>query len=112
MILITNVIGFLLTLNIVAHTYVMYCFKLIVQAWESNVAPFDVGIQDVYTAWSTAICRVWCIPWTMHCNLLAHVAGVMDPELWFAKRCMKLIKIALMPGNYTVKSIINMGWYN
>ena len=70
---------------------------------------FDVNIQDVYTACRTDIRRVWHIPWTTHCNMLAHVAGVMDPELWFAKRCMKFIKIALMSGNHTVKTISNMG---
>ncbi len=39
---------------------------------------FDTNIQDVYTAWRTAIRRVWHLPWRTHNNMLAHVAGVME----------------------------------
>ncbi len=49
---------------------------------------FDTNIQDVYTAWRIAICRVWRLPWRTHTNMLAHIAGVMETELWFAKICI------------------------
>ncbi len=43
---------------------------------------FDTNIQDVYTACRTDIPRVWRLLWRRHDNnMLAHVAGVMEPEL-------------------------------
>ena len=54
----------------------------------------DVNIQSLYTAWRIAIRRVWRIPWTTHNEMLAHIAGVIDPEYWFAKRCIRFIKMA------------------
>ncbi len=44
--------------------------------------------------------------------MLAHVAGVMEPELWFAKRCIQFIKIALISENNTVCTISNTGQYS
>ncbi len=44
--------------------------------------------------------------------MFAHVAGVMEPELWFAKRCIKFIKMALISENNTVCTISNMGQYS
>ncbi len=44
--------------------------------------------------------------------MLAYVAGVIEPELWFAKRCIKVIKMALISENNTVCSISNMGQYS
>ncbi len=35
--------------------------------------------------------RVWRVPWRTHNNMLPHLAGLIDPELWFAKRCIKCI---------------------
>ncbi len=52
---------------------------------------------------------VWRVPWTTHCNLLPHLAGVMDPELWFSKRCIKFIKMALNSNNIIVRTITNVG---
>ncbi len=52
------------------------------------------------------VCRV---PWTTHCHLLPHIFGVMDSELWFSKRCIKLIKMALNSDNIIVPTIINVG---
>ncbi len=46
---------------------------------------FDTNIRNVYTAWRIAVFRVWRLPCRAHNNMLAHVAGVMEPELWFAK---------------------------
>ncbi len=33
----------------------------------------------------------------------------MDPELWFSKRCIKFIKMALNSDNIIVRTIINVG---
>ncbi len=67
---------------------------------------FDRNIQDVYTAYRLTIRRLWCIPWLRHNTMLAHVARVMDPESWFANRCIQFIK------KITVCTIRNMGRYN
>ncbi len=71
----------------------------------------DVKIQELYIAWRVAVRRVWCIPWRAHNNMLAHIAAVMDSEFLFEKRCIKLIKIALVSENCTVRTISNMGQY-
>ncbi len=42
---------------------------------------------------------------TTHCNLLLHLAGVMDTKLWFSKRC---IKMALNSSNTIVTRIGNV----
>ncbi len=73
---------------------------------------FDTNIHDVYTAWSIAIRRVWRPPWRTHNNMLTHVAGEMEPELGFAKRCIKFIKIAFISENNTICTISNMGQYS
>ncbi len=73
---------------------------------------FDTNIQDVYTAWRIAIHKVWHLHWRTHNNMLVHVAGVMEPELWFAQRCIKVIKMALISDNNTVCTISNMGQYS
>ncbi len=52
---------------------------------------------------------VWRVEWTTHCNLLPHLAGVMDPDLLFSKRCIKFIKMALNSDNIIVRTIINVG---
>ncbi len=51
--------------------------------------------------------KVWTVPWTTHCNLLPHHAGIMGPELWFSERCIKLIKMALNSDNRIVRTITN-----
>ncbi len=73
---------------------------------------FDTHIQDVYTAWRIAIHRVWHLPLRTHNTMLAHVAGVMKQELWFAKRCIKFSKMALMSNNNTVCTISNLSRYS
>ncbi len=73
---------------------------------------FDTSIQDVYTARRIAIHRVWHLLWRTHNNMLAHVAGVMEPELWFVKRCIKFIKMTLISENNTVCTFSNMGQYS
>ncbi len=66
-------------------------------------------MNDVYISWRIAMCKVWRVPWTTHCNLLPNLAGVMDPELWFSKRCIKFIKMALNSDNIIVRTITNVG---
>ncbi len=70
---------------------------------------YDTNIQDMYTAWRIDIRRVWLLPRRTHNNMFAHVARVMKLELWFAKRCIKFIKMALIFKNNTVCAISNMG---
>ncbi len=53
--------------------------------------------------------EIWRVPLTTHCNLLPHLAGVMDPELWVCKRCTTFIKMALNSDNITVETITNVG---
>ncbi len=53
--------------------------------------------------------KVLRVLWATHCNLLPHLAGVMDLELWFSKRCIKLIKMALNSDNKIVRTILNIG---
>ncbi len=65
---------------------------------------FDTNIHDVYTPWRIAIRRMWHLPWRTHNNMLVHVAGVMEPELWF--------EMALISENNTVYTISNMGQYS
>ena len=73
---------------------------------------FDGNLNGLYTAWRVAIRRVWRLPWRTHSNMLPHIAGVMDPKLWFAKRCMKFINMACTSKNVTVNTIGNMGKYS
>ncbi len=44
-----------------------------------------------------------------HNNMLPHLSGMIDPELWFAKRCFKFISICMKSDNNTVKIISMMG---
>ncbi len=53
--------------------------------------------------------KVWRVPWTTHCNLLPHRAGDMDLELWFSKRCIQFIKMALYSDNIIIRTITNVG---
>ncbi len=40
------------------------------------------------------------------------LSHMKTPELWFAKRCIKFIKMALISENNTVCTISNMGQYS
>ena len=59
-----------------------------------------------------AVRSVWRVPWTTHCNLLPHIAGVMPPELSLAKRSVKFITKLIKSDNMTVKTITGMGLYS
>ncbi len=41
--------------------------------------------------------------------MLPHLAGMIDLELWFAKRCIKFISMCMKSDNNTVKTISMMG---
>ncbi len=43
--------------------------------------------------------RVWRVPWRTHNNMLPHLAGMIDRELWFAKRCIKFISMCMKSDN-------------
>ncbi len=66
-------------------------------------------MDDVYIACRIAMNKVWRVPWTTHCHLLPYLADVMDPELWFSKRCVKLIRKTFNSYNIIVRTIINVG---
>ena len=72
---------------------------------------FDKGIDGICRQWRVAVRRVWKIPWQTHCNLLPFFANVMDPVLWFAKRCLSFVLKALNSKNYTVAYISGMARY-
>ena len=68
-------------------------------------------MDDLHRAWQVAVRRVWKIPWRTHCDLLPHLAGVMAPELSFAKRAIAFTNSCLESNNKTVKMISGMGRY-
>ena len=72
---------------------------------------YEPTFSDLYKAWRMAMRRVWRVPWRTHCNLLPHLAGVMAPELWFAKRAIHFVKLAINSKNHYVKTVSNMGLY-
>ncbi len=78
----------------------------------SQVLPmFNRCMEEIYIARRVAICRVWRGPMTTDCKLLPHLANCMDIELWFSRRCMRFIKMAVNSSNIVVKTITNMGIY-
>ena len=52
----------------------------------------DGSMEAVYRAWRIGVLRVWKLPWTTHCSLLPHIAHVMPPHLWFARREIAFLK--------------------
>ncbi len=36
--------------------------------------------------------RVWRVPWRTHNNMLPHLTGMIDPELWFDKKVYQIDK--------------------
>ncbi len=95
-----------------ANSYARNVFfhKYCTSFYGSQILPlFNNCMNDVYISWRIAMRKVCRVPWTTHCNLLPHLAGVMDPELWFSKRCIKFIKMALNSDNLIVRTITNVG---
>lgn len=89
--------------NILFHKY---CSNF----YGTQILPiYDRSIDEICKAWRVAIRRVWRIPWRTHSRLLPHLAGVMDPKLWFEKRATKFARSALNHNNVNVKNILHMG---
>ncbi len=70
--------------------------------------------------------RTYLVQWTMtiywssalaggfrKTELLPHLANCMDIELWFSRRCMRFIEMAMNSSNIVVKTVNNMGklWF-
>ncbi len=56
------------------------------------------------------MCRVWRVPWRTHNNMLPHLAGMIDAELWFAERCIKIcLSMCMKSDNNTFKTISMVG---
>ncbi len=41
---------------------------------------FNNCMNDIYIAWKIAMHKVWRDPWTTYCNLLPHLASVIDHQ--------------------------------
>ena len=84
--------------------------KLCNNFYGSQILPlYDDSFENLYKAWRIAVRRVWRIPWRAHSSLLPHLAGVMSPKLWFAKRALSFAKVGLQHRNENVKYILRMG---
>ena len=84
--------------------------KMCMSFYGSQVLPlFGNFMQPVYTAFRKAVRRVWKLPRTTHCNLIPHLVGCIDIELWFCKRCINFINMACKSRNHVVRTIANMG---
>ena len=78
----------------------------------SQLCPlFDSCMDKICRQWRVAIRRVWKIPWQTHSRLLPHIAGVMAPELWFARRALSYLKNALNSRNTLVAYIAGMSQF-
>ncbi len=85
---------------------VLYCTAF----YGSLVLPmFGDCMQEFYTAWRIAVHRLQRDPWTTHCVLLPYLAGCMDIELWFSRRCISFLHMSIKSDNVVVRTIINMG---
>ncbi len=92
--------------NIRNSLFQNYCTSF----YGSQILPlFGNCMKDIYTAWRIVMLRVWRVPWRTHNNMLPHPAGMIDPALWFAKRCIKFISMCMKSDNNTVKTISMMG---
>ncbi len=54
---------------------------------------------------------IWRVPWRTHNNMLPHLAGMIYPELWFAKRCIKFISMFMKSDNNTISMMGANGLY-
>ena len=72
---------------------------------------FEGGSDRMCTQWRIAIRRVWKIPWQTHSRLLPHIADVLPPELWFAKRMISFVKNALNSLNTIVSYVVGMSQF-
>ena len=66
-------------------------------------------MEEVYKTCRITVRKVWRVPWTTHCDLLPHLAGVMPPELSFEKNAISFIKLLYKSENPVVKVVTGMG---
>ncbi len=71
---------------------------------------FDTNKQDVYIAYSISIHKSEVTE--ENNNMSVHVAALIEPQLWFAKRCIQFIKMALISDNNKLCTISNMDRYS
>ena len=87
-------------------------FKSCSSFYGSSFLPiYNNTMDDVYKAWRMAVRKVWRVPWTTHCDLLPHLAGVMPPQLRFAKNAISFLKLLIKSNNNVVKTVTGMGMY-
>ena len=87
-------------------------FKYCTSFYGSVFLPiYDNTMDDIYKAWRIAVRKVWRVPWTTHSDLLPHLAGVMPPELSFARNAISFAKLLLRSENPIVKMVTGMGLY-
>ena len=88
------------------HLFFKYCTSF----YGSVFLPiYDNTMDEVYKAWRIAVRKVWRVPWTTHCDLLPHLAGVMPPNLSFEKNAISFINLLLKSENSVVKTVTGMG---
>ncbi len=76
--------------NIKNALFQNYCTSF----YGSHILPlFGNCMKNIYTAWRIATCIVSWVPWRTHNNMLPHLGGMIDPKLWFAKRCITFISM-------------------
>ena len=87
-------------------------FKYCSSFYGSQFLPiYNDSMNDVIRAWHVVVRRVWRVPWRTHCNFLPHLAGVMPPELSFAKRAIQFSNSVINSKNKVVNMITGMGRY-
>ena len=87
-------------------------FKYCTSFYGSQFLPiYNDTMDDVYKAWRMSVRRVWRVPWRTHCEILPHLAGVMPPELSFAKNAISFTKLLLKSENPVVKMVTGMGMF-
>ncbi len=59
----------------------------------SQILPlFGNCMEDIYTAWRIATCRVWRVPWITH-HMLPHLAGMIDrPRIVVCQKVYQIYK--------------------
>ena len=90
------------------HLFKKFCSSF----YGSQILPlFDQCIDKLCKQWRIAVRRVWKIPWQSHSSYLPHLVEVMDPKLWFEKRCIAFVNKAMHSNNKVVSCITGMGQY-
>ncbi len=64
-------------------------------------------MDNVYITWRIAMHNLWRVSWSTH--ILLYLTSVRNPELWFSKIFIQLIKMALNSDNVIIWTMINVG---